>query len=173
MAAGVSKNEVRRKILVLIPQSIDDPASQRGPTGHCGNATVEIADRNLVPVMAGMHRTDDTNIVDDPRGVRQKFGDFRTALSMCREFPGAAEQLFAGPINEAECDLAAIILAMMFRQFRFGVKQVHVGRSAMHEHGNHGGRLRGRRRRPPHHIVCLKFLRLSGWSGQQPLVTKQ
>ena len=95
-----------------------------------------------MPVVARMHRSHDTNVVDDACRVGQKFRDLGTALAMCGEFPGAAEQLLAGPIDETVRDLSAIILTVMFCQFGFGVKQIHVSRSAVHEHGNHGCRLR-------------------------------
>ena len=53
-----------------------------------------------------------------------------------------AKQFLTGLIHEAEGDVAGIISAVKFREFRLWVRQIHMRRAAMLEHGNHRAGLR-------------------------------
>ena len=171
MAPWIGQDEVRGQVAVFAPQSIDDPASQRRSTGDRRDAAVKIANRNLVAVMTGVHRPDDTNIVNNFRCLREQFRDFGATLSMSTELPGAAEQLFARTIHKAEGDLAVVILTVMFGQFGFGVEQIHVGRAPMHEHRDHCGRTRCRPGRSLLEIIRLVLVRFPWRGGEQTFVS--
>ena len=51
--------------------------------------------------------------------------------------PRAAEELLAGPIDEAELDVAAVIGAAVPRQLGLGIEQIDVRRPAVHEERDH------------------------------------
>ena len=63
------------------------------------------------------------------------------------ELPGAAEQLLARPVDEAEDDVAAVLGAVVPGQLGLGVEQVDVRRPAVHEQRDHRRRLGGEVRR--------------------------
>ena len=172
MTGRIGQHKIRRQVLILAAKTIGDPASQRRATRDGGNSTVKIANGNFVTVVTGMHRSNDTEIIHDSRGMWQEFGDFCAALPVRAEFPRTAEQLFAGSIHEAEDHFAAVVLPMMFGQFRLGIQQVHMSRSPMHEHRNHRVGARSKLRLPPLQIVRLIVFRLTRGRSQQTLVAQ-
>src|SRR5262245_22320501 len=89
-----------------------------------------------------VHGADERYVIHNAREVRQELGDIYPALAVLLKFPGAAEQLLARAIDEAERDFAGVVLSAAFRQFRLGIEQVDVAWPAVHEEGNHRARLR-------------------------------
>ena len=83
-----------------------------------GDPAVEVADRDLVAVVPGVHRADHADVVDDPGRVGQQLGDLGAALAVLGELPGAAEELLAGPVDEAEDDVAAVFGAVVLATAR-------------------------------------------------------
>ena len=53
-------------------------------------------------VVPGVHRADHADVVDDAGRVRQQLRDLGAALAVLGELPRAAEELLAGPVDEAE-----------------------------------------------------------------------
>ena len=102
----------------LAAQAVDDPAPQRRPAGDARDAAVEVADRDLVAVVPGVHRADDADVVDDPGRVRQQLGDLGAALAVLGELPRAAEQLLARPVDEAVVHVAAVVRAAVLASVR-------------------------------------------------------
>ena len=90
------------------------------------NAAVKVADGNFVAVRAGVHTSDEANIVGDSAGLGQEFGQFGTALSVFPELPACAQQLLAGCIGETVRDIFFVIRAVELCEFRFRIRQVHV-----------------------------------------------
>ena len=78
-----------------------------------GEPAVEEADRHLVAVVPGVHRADHADVVDDPGRLGQQLGDLGAALAVLGELPGAAEELLARPVDEAEDDVAAVLGAVV------------------------------------------------------------
>ena len=76
---------------------------------------VEVADRDLVPVVPGVHRANHADVVDDPGRVGQKLRDLGAALAVLGELPRGAEELLARAVDKAERDLAVVLGAAAFR----------------------------------------------------------
>ncbi len=138
-ARGIGQDDIGRQFLRLVAQSIDHPGAERGAADDAGNAAVEIADRNFVAVVAGVHRADDANVVDDAGGVAGAVRRLRCPTApWLANFQGLAKQFAAGTIDEAEVDLAdRRSVPSQPGQFGLGIQQVDVRRSAVHEERNH------------------------------------
>ena len=91
---------VGRQFLRFAAQSIDHPRAERRPTDDAGDAAVKIANRNFVAVVAGVHRANEADVVDDAGGVRQQFGNSDARLAMFCEFEGTAQQFAAGGVTK-------------------------------------------------------------------------
>ena len=147
MSARIGQHHVRRQVLRFVSQGVDEPASHRRPAGDAGDAAVEITDRHFVAVVPGVHRADDGDVIDDAGNFGEQLRDLGAALAALFELERTAEEFFAGPVDEAEDDVAAVIGAAVLRQLGLGIEQVDVRRAAVHEERDHrvrfGGEVRG------------------------------
>ena len=173
MSARIGENQIRGEVLAFAAESIRDPTPHRRPSGHSRNTAVEVADRDLMPVVSRVHRPNHADVIDDRSGVRQKFAHIGAAFAVLRELPRRAKQFLTGSIGEAEDDLTAVVLAVVFGQLGLRVEQVHVSRTAVHEHRDHRRRLRREVRCARLHVARLIVLRFDGRSCEQPFVAQQ
>ena len=118
--------------------------------------------------MPGVHRANHAQVVNNAGRLGQELGDLRAALAVPGKFPGAAEELLAGPVDEAEGDLAAVIRPMQPAQLGLGVKQVDVRRSPVHEQRDHRRGLGREMRRAVGEIQRQVLARLPRRVGEQP-----
>lgn len=95
-------------------------------------------DRLAVIVHARVHGTDERDVIDDVGEVRQQLADIHAALAVLLELPRAAHALAAGAGGIVVFHFAWEILAVVLGEFGLGIKQIHVARPALHEHGDHG-----------------------------------
>jgi len=137
VAAGIGEDDVGRETLVFGAEAIGEPGSQCRPPGLC-LARVHVPDRRFVTVDVGVHRSDDGDVVDDRGEVGQEFRDIGSACTVLAELPRTSHELLAGTIDEAEGDLAGIVLPAAAGQLRLRVEKVNMARATMHEEGDHG-----------------------------------
>lgn len=83
----------------------------------------------------GPHRIDQADVVDHLRRVRKRIGHPHARLTMpldgilsTHHYPDIGNACVANLF-----DATWIRLAIQFGQFRFGIKQVHLARAAVHE----------------------------------------
>jgi hypothetical protein len=136
-AAGIGEDHVRGQALRFGAEAVDEPAPHRRATGDAGDAAVEVADRDFVAVVPGVHGAEQADIVHDAGGVREEFRDFGAALAVLLELPRAAEQFLARAVDEAEVDVPLVILAVVPGEFRLRVEEIDVARPAVHEQRDH------------------------------------
>ena len=172
-ACRIGQHAIGRQLLRLVAQSIHHPRAERGSPDDAGDAAVKIADRNFVAVVAGMHRADDADVVDDAGDVGQQFGDFGTALTMFFELEGTGQQLSAGRVGEAECDVALVRLAVVLGELGLGIQQVDVRRAAVHEERDHRLGLWRKVGRLGPQVERRRIVRLGRRLGQQFLFGQQ
>ena len=77
-------DDISRQIAVQATETIAEPRADAGPSGEL-RARLAKRDRWIVIDRFRVHRTDDAQLVGDPRGVRQQLADPRAALSMLRK----------------------------------------------------------------------------------------
>ena len=123
-------------------------------------------------VEAGVHRAHQADVVDDARDVGQQLGDLRTALTVLLELPRAAHERLAGAIHKTELHVAAVLLAAALRELGLGIGQVHVRGATVHEHGNHGPRLRRELRRLGPRVEGMRWRRF-GCGRREQIVLRQ
>ena len=90
----------------------------------------------------GLHGTNQTNVIRDPAVMRQEFTKIHADMAIAREFPGAREKLAALLNDIIKMDLAVERLQVMPLQLRFRIAQIHLTRTALHKHRDHGRSLR-------------------------------
>ncbi len=117
-------------------------------------------------VVPGVHRANDGDVIDDARRVRQQFRYLGAAATVPGELPRTAEELLAGTIDEAENDIAGVILAVVLAQLRLGIEQIDMRRTAVHEQRDHRRRLRREVRLPRLQIQRQVFAGLLGNFGE-------
>lgn len=137
MALGVRKHHVAGKIPVFGTQGVGHPRSQRWPTGDGRNTGVEVANGDFVAVEAGVHRTNQTDVIDDTSGVWEQFREFCATFAVAGKLPGAAEEFSAGPVYKTVDNFALIISIVEAGEFWLGVEQVDMRRTAVHKQRNH------------------------------------
>ena len=172
-SVGVREDHVGRQLLRGATETIHDPAPHCRPARDAGNSSVEVSDRDLVPVVPRVHRADHADVIDDPRCRREQLRDLRTATAVLGEPERAAEELLVRPVDEAVNHVAGVLGPMMPGQLGLGIEQVHVRRTAVHEHRDH-------RRRPGSEVRRLR-LEIQGQVlagllrrlGQQSLLAQQ
>ena len=82
----------------------------------------------------GVHRTDDTALVDYLADMRKRFADFNAALPMPGKFERRRHKTSSIGFF---VNLAGRLRILVFLQRRHRVERVNVRRSAVHEQKNH------------------------------------
>ena len=82
---------------------------------------------------ARVHRADDGDVIHDACDIRQQFRDFRATRSPLAELPRAAEDFRARAADVVILHLAGEVLAIHSCQGRFGVQQVDLAGTTLHE----------------------------------------
>ena len=137
VSTWIRKDHVGGEFPRFAAQSVDQPRAECWPPRNRRNSSVHVANRNLVTIESRVHRPNDADIVGNRPNVREEFRDLCTALASVGEFPGTAQQFFTRAIHKAVFHITRVIFSGAFLQFRFGVQQVHVRRTAMHEQRDH------------------------------------
>ncbi len=94
----------------------------------------------------GAHRADERQLVGDARRVRQNLGERHAALARRMKLERRGEQV-SFLFVKMNFQLAGIGLAVVPRQLRLAIEEIHLARPAMLEKANHGLGLAGNRRR--------------------------
>ena len=83
-----------RQILVLRPQRICDPASERR-TARAWTTGVDCAHSRGMGTVERLHRTNERDVISNAADVWQQFTHFDAAFAVTTELPFAAEQFAA------------------------------------------------------------------------------
>ena len=81
--------------------------------------------------IVGMQRTQHTNVVDVPAKSRQQFADRHTAFPARLKLEGGRKQSAGGPLGQQVGALGP--LSRILRQLRFGIEQIGLERTSIHE----------------------------------------
>jgi hypothetical protein len=92
---------------------------------------------------AGAHRADQADVIDDLGEMRKKLAQLHPAFAVLREFPRRSEDLRRGLGEVVVFDLAGEVLAVVLRQHRLRIEEVHLRGTAHHEERDHRLRLAG------------------------------
>ena len=106
-------------------------------TKHARNSSVEIPYGDLMTIGPRMHASDQTDIVRDTRRLRKQFRKFCTALSMLGKLPSRPHQFLACFVGKAIGNVFLVVCSIKPGKFRFGVRQIHVGRPPMLKQRDH------------------------------------
>ncbi len=92
--------------------------------------------RRLVIDRLGRHRPHQGQIIRDPGHVRNKLAQHNPGLTM-RPEPKRRSQQLPRLLVKMDLERARISLAMMLREHRLGIEQVHLAGSAMLKQADH------------------------------------
>ena len=139
---GRIEHDIRRQILILSPEPVRDPRTQRRQPGH-QLARLNLEQSRLVILMRVEHRADDGDFVGVLRDVRQQLRHVQTRLAMLPK-PERAPHQPAGRVGRRQVfgDVFQNRLAMTAIEFRFWIQQVDLRWSSLHEELNHSLRTR-------------------------------
>ena len=77
-------------------------------------------------VDAGVHRTNQTDIVSDGTKMSHQFTEIHPALTVLAKSPRATEQLAAGFTRVVILDVAGVGLHVQPVEFRLGIEEIHL-----------------------------------------------
>ena len=93
-------------------------------------------------VDARVHGSNQTDIICDRAEMRHKFAEIHAAVAVLTKSPWTPEEPAARFAGVVVLDVAGKRLQVPPGEFGFRVEQIDVTWPALHEHRNHGGRLR-------------------------------
>ena len=137
--AGAEHHEAGQ-VLVVGPQSVREPRPHRGAC-RLRLARVHHQQRGFVVRQVGVHRPDDTQLVDLLRDVRKQLAHVDARFAVFLELEGGPHQLPLGAAHGVD-QLLGGFLTGVFLERRLGVERVDLGRTAIHEEMDDPFRLR-------------------------------
>ena len=119
-------------------EAVGYPSAQCWVAGENLTALPLVTGRLMILVHV-VHRADDRDLVDHLGRVRQQFAHPRAALAVAGKLPVAAHHLalHAAPGRGDLGEFLWSIRAVKFLKRRFGIKQIHLRRPALHAELNH------------------------------------
>jgi hypothetical protein len=140
-AARMREHHVGGQFVCFAAETIRQPRTERGASS--GDASpVHRVEALRVIAHAGGHRADQRDLIHHLAQVWQKLADLHAALALFFEFPWRAKALRRCLREVVVFDLTGELLAVILRQHRLRIKEVHLRRTAHHEERDHGLRAR-------------------------------